>query len=96
MGVAMLVPAGGSAHAKVLLHRVVKYAKRMDLPVSRVLGYAIAHEVGHLLMERGQHSNFGIMQPCWPRGETAMIAAGRLQFDANDVRRMRLRTVGAR
>jgi len=92
MGVALLVPAGGSTHAKVSMSRVARFAKRVDLPVSRVLGYAIAHEVGHLLMERGQHSNFGIMRGHWAVEERGLISGGRFQFDGQDVRRMRIRT----
>jgi hypothetical protein len=96
MGEALLVPGGGSVYAKVFVPRVMAWAKHLDVPVSRVLGYSIAHELGHLLMERGTHSNFGIMRAQWGRGERVHISAGRLQFDGFDARRIRSRIAEVR
>ena len=48
--------------AYVFVNRILRATRNrpVDLPV--VLGRVIAHEIGHILMPPGQHSNFGIMR----------------------------------
>jgi hypothetical protein len=66
LGDALVETASGEAIlATVYLDRVVRVAKaaRMDMRV--LLGYAIAHELGHLLLASSTHSTRGLMRPIW-------------------------------
>ena len=49
--------------AYIFFDRIEEFASRMSLPPGRVLGLAIAHEIGHLLLPRRSHSTHGIMRP---------------------------------
>jgi hypothetical protein len=52
----------GSSVAMVLYDRVAKFSKRFGLKREVLLGYAIAHEVGHLLLPPHSHSIAGVMR----------------------------------
>ncbi|HEY7304181.1 MAG TPA: hypothetical protein VH601_08715 [Bryobacteraceae bacterium] len=47
-----------------------------------ILGHAIAHEIGHLLLGPGGHSETGLMKPEWHRKELEQAVNGTLNFDA--------------
>ena len=54
--------ARGAGRAYIFYPRL-EYAVRLrDRHVGMVLGAAIAHEVGHLLLSKSGHSNIGIMR----------------------------------
>jgi hypothetical protein len=46
-----------------------------------ILGHAIAHEIGHLLLGVGGHSESGLMKPEWHRKELEQAVNGILVFD---------------
>ena len=52
----------GTSFATVLYDRVGKFASRYRLKREVLLGYAIAHEVGHLLLPPHSHSASGVMR----------------------------------
>ena len=59
----VLGAAARDAHrAYVFLPRVEFVARFRGRPLGTLLGAAVAHEVGHLLLPAGAHSNVGIMQ----------------------------------
>jgi hypothetical protein len=41
-------------------------ARRRDILVSRMLGRALAHELGHYLLESKGHASYGLMRSTWP------------------------------
>jgi len=51
-----------SARAHIYWHRVQATADRYALAQSDVLGYAVAHELGHLLLPEYSHAPTGIMR----------------------------------
>ena len=51
-----------SARAHIYWHRVQAIADRYALAPSDVLGYAVAHELGHLLLPEYSHAPTGIMK----------------------------------
>jgi hypothetical protein len=57
--------------------------------VPLILGYVIAHEIGHLLLGAGSHSAFGIMQGHWERKQIQLLMRGRLGFTAQQSKLMR-------
>jgi hypothetical protein len=52
----------------------------MYLRPSHTLGYAIAHEIGHLLLNMEGHSESGIMRRRWTHLDREGIASGGLSF----------------
>jgi hypothetical protein len=58
-------PTGAGALATVFMDRVQAVAQRTAVPQSALLGRAIAHEVGHLLLATNAHSRSGLMREVW-------------------------------
>jgi hypothetical protein len=52
----------GTRDATVLYDRVKKFARRYHINCGVMLGYAIAHELGHLLLPPKSHSAAGVMR----------------------------------
>ena len=54
-----------------------------------ILGHIAAHEIGHLLLGPGRHSQAGLMSLPWTRRELTAMARGRLRFTVEEGRRIR-------
>jgi hypothetical protein len=67
----------GTSVATILYDRVVSYSRRYRVKRDVLLGYVMAHEIGHLLLPPNSHSAEGVM-----RSEINMeqAAAKRLRF----------------
>jgi hypothetical protein len=55
--------------ATIYLDRVVWLAQSAHADPLRLMGRAIAHEIGHLLLGRNEHSACGLMRAVWDREE---------------------------
>ena len=86
MGVALRRPSGGTA--QVFLKQVQDFARTYDGDVSILLAYAIAHEIGHLLLPRMPHSPTGLMKGDWGRTLAREAAAGSLTFTDAQIQRL--------
>ena len=64
MGVALAADRN-RAVVSVYLDAVTDVARRYGLPLGKVLGIAIAHEIGHVMLPPPSHSPAGIMQASW-------------------------------
>ena len=84
MGVA---PTGGYM-AYAFYDRITAFALRRELYLSTVLGYVIAHEVGHLLLREG-HVDYGIMRSSWSASDLIQAQRGRLGFTSMQGHRIR-------
>ena len=62
---------------------------RPRLNVSDMLGYAIAHEIGHLLLPAGSHSPAGVMRARWRAKDFELISTGTLLFTSQQGERIR-------
>jgi hypothetical protein len=82
MGAAVWTPLGNGV-AYVYYRRVEEHAALHNAPPERVLAYAVAHELGHLLGTRG-HSPTGVMRACWRQSEFRQAASGALGFSSRD------------
>lgn len=71
--------------------RIEAYARKHDKPVSQVLGYVMAHELGHLLLPHDSHTKRGIMVATWDRNQIEQIGTGWLSFSAEDAAQIRAR-----
>jgi hypothetical protein len=58
---------------------------------SELLGYVIAHEVGHLLLGPHAHSLEGLMRAHWGQNELHEAALGNLYFSSHEEARLRSR-----
>lgn len=77
--------------AYALWHRVVESASTENRAVEMVLGYVIAHEVGHLLLPPPSHAASGIMRAAWNRKDLDDAERDRLRFRDEQAQRIRRR-----
>jgi len=92
LGTALVDPATGTGVlATVYVDRVERLAHGTDGDLGTLLGRAMAHEIGHLLMGRSAHARHGLMRPRWTRAEVTRNATADWGFDAPDVRAIRAR-----
>jgi len=76
------------SYAGVLYDRVERLTS-LTLTTPVVLGHAIAHELGHLLLGVGRHAPTGIMKAAWHRKELEMAKRGTLVFRDQERREIR-------
>ena len=67
----------GTSVATILYDRVLSYARHYHVKREVLLGYVMAHELGHLLLPRNSHSTEGVMRPVI---NLEQAAAKRLRF----------------
>lgn len=61
-GCALGLAAPALASAWVFYNRIVDTSRERPIDLTIVLGRVIAHELGHMLLPPGSHSNYGIMR----------------------------------
>ena len=66
--------------ASVFYDRALQSAHQRRQDVARVLAYAVAHEMGHLLLPYPAHAPSGIMRAAWDGDDLRHMADGSLQF----------------
>jgi len=81
MGSALACHEGQAGCSAYLFHQfATDWAKRSDASASQILGHAMAHEVGHLLLGPNTHSRTGIMRGDWSMHDLAAMARTFLYF----------------
>ena len=97
LGNALLPDNGVGYYAYAFLDHIETLEQHLGFPV---LGYVLAHEIGHLFFGSNSHSVNGIMSPHWNGPELRRISEGSLLFLPNESRilreRLRLRKVDIR
>ena len=68
--------------AYIFYDRVHPLAEKHQIRVACLLGVAIAHEIGHLLLPYGSHSPSGLMQGEWDNRQFLLARDGLLGFTA--------------
>jgi len=63
-------------------------AESSGVPAGILLGHAMAHELGHLLLQSMEHSRTGIMRSRWGKEELLRAESGRLLFTAEQATAM--------
>jgi hypothetical protein len=71
---------GRSAHASIFYDYVEDLANTGDASRDQILGHAIAHEFGHLLLGTMGHSPTGLMRARWDRADLLLATVERLTF----------------
>ncbi len=91
MGFAHITPNGGS-YATVLMDPVEELTREQQLvSQAQILGHAVAHEIGHLVMGSNSHSPRGLMRAGWKANELRDMAERHLLFSKREGERMRIR-----
>jgi hypothetical protein len=81
-----LAPEG--INATVFFRRVAAAAEEHGVPAAVLLGHAIAHEIGHVLLRTASHRKSGIMSGGWGEAEFREIRTWGMFFTAADARSM--------
>ena len=77
------------ALATVYLDRVTWLAGAATADVATLLGRAIAHELGHLLLGTPQHGRFGLMRAVWSSEMVRNSHPADWRFSAREAKQMR-------
>jgi hypothetical protein len=76
--------AQNGVHVTVFYDRIEEVALSVPPGVARILGDALAHEIGHVLLGSEQHSQNGIMKAVWSRADYQHLAARQFEFLPRD------------
>lgn len=79
-GQSFLDKSGCGVHATVYYQNLTASRNHVELSDAEMLGYVIAHEVGHLLLGTNSHSPAGIMQGKWLSSAVRAAARHNLYF----------------
>ena len=79
------------ALATVYVDRVASLAQESGVDGSLLLGRAIAHEIGHLLIGTNQHSTSGVMRARWSRRDLRRGRPDQWRFTREEMMAMRER-----
>ncbi len=86
MGFALVnLPEGVPFLATVYADLVRTVARDAHLDFSRLLGRAIAHELGHLLLDTNRHADNGLMRAGWSNAELRENAKADWAFRADEI-----------
>jgi hypothetical protein len=70
-------------HIILLYDRILDAIRRPGVP--SLMGYVLAHEIGHMLQGVARHSAEGIMKAHWNYLDYADMQLGRLKFTVEDI-----------
>ena len=79
----------GGVLMTVDLFPVRDVAAGASAPASQVLGRAVAHEIGHLLLGTAEHPRLGLMRALWSNDELRGLKPAHWGFSPGEATRMR-------
>jgi hypothetical protein len=77
--------------ATIYIDRVDALAARTGIDRGELLGRAVAHEIGHLVLGTSEHAPFGLMRATWTAAEIQRRVPLDWMFSAQQGRDMRRR-----
>ena len=77
--------------ATVFVDRVLWFAAKAEVDPGLVLGRAVAHEIGHLVLGTTRHTITGLMRAVWSREELKRNRPADWQFTSRDRAKMSVR-----
>jgi len=83
--------AGAGVFATIYVDRVAQMAEISELDGELLLGRAIAHELGHLLLGTNAHTSTGLMRPQWTAPEIRQNRPGDWTLTKEDLDTIRNR-----
>jgi len=88
IGISYLSPEGIGSQADVFYAKIAAF-RQSPAELSTLLGYAMAHELGHLLLGTNSHSPSGLMRADWRTKDLIDMAQGGLGFSEEQARTMK-------
>ena len=86
LGYAVVANRGQYAsRASVFYDRIKDHCEAYALEADALLGMALAHEIGHLMLGKGSHSETGLMRCPWTNQDIKEAARGRLRFTLGEL-----------
>jgi len=73
----------------ILIRRVMELGRVQEVEPGTLLGYVMAHEIVHVLLQRRTHGTMGLMADKWRAREFSLMRNYSLRFDVRDSARMR-------
>lgn len=89
LGKALVFDRGGGVLASVYFSQVACVAAMTKTDVAVLLGRAVAHEIGHLMMRTPKHAARGLMRKTWTQDEVRRNRSVDWAFTAGDAAEMR-------
>ena len=94
VALAMAMPyANSGIRIAIFFDRVDPLLRGHHAPQATVLGYVLAHEIGHVLQGIARHSETGVMRARWLDNDFKQMGMGVLTFTSEDVQLMQRRLV---
>ena len=94
LGYSMVEPAVGGTLATIFTDRVAWLATSSHSGYRALLGRAVAHEIGHLLIGTTEHSQAGLMRAVWTAAELTRNDRDDWLFTADDRARLQRSRIG--
>lgn len=79
-----LPDAQSGAQVTIFYDRVEAVGLANDIGIATLLGHAMAHEIGHVLLGTTEHSPVGIMKAHWAKADYLRAAMGFLEFTSSE------------
>ena len=79
-----LPSAQNGGHVSLFYDRIETVAQSVAPSAAKILGSALAHEIGHVLLGSEQHSQDGIMKAVWSRADYQSLAARQFEFQPRE------------
>jgi hypothetical protein len=80
---------GEGSLATMYVDRVQWLAAQARADAAVLLGFAVAHEIGHLLLGTNAHAGAGLMRAVWSRAQLQHAGIGDWRFSADEAVKMR-------
>lgn len=80
--------ARSGVQVTIYADRVAKVSETGGPSFGRVLGYAIAHELGHVFLHSGAHASAGLMRAVWSKSDWQRAAVDIIPFSPAEARQI--------
>lgn len=91
-----IIQGEASVFARVYPERVRELARDAGWTFGDLLGHAVAHEIGHLLLQSAAHTSAGIMRARWETEDLRKLSHSGLIFLPGQLRSIRVKTAAQR
>jgi hypothetical protein len=89
VGISFFASDGQGCCADLFYGAIERLQQEADVAPAVVLGFAMAHELGHLLLGVNAHAPIGLMRAHWARDDLRNAARGSMWFSAEQSLRMK-------
>ena len=91
VGISYLAEDGRGCYADLFYEPIQELGKQTAVSPSIILGHAMAHELGHLLLGANSHSPSGLMRAHWTGEDLTNASQGNLRFSKEQCLKIRNR-----